>query len=337
VIPQLVTKSFFCLLALLLTPLGIAGQQALAGNSAPLDLPNAPSAQGSSDDWSSSQDSTQQTTPPASQTPTGQTTPAQQTPAANQTNQPPSDQPQNQTPEQRRAQAEKELKQEESQRMLGVVPNFNTVISGHAEPLTPGQKFQLFFKSSVDPFQFVAAAADAGLEQAENSYPGYGQGFTGYAKRYGASFTDGFDGNFWGNAVLPSLLHQDPRYFRLGHGTVRHRLLYALSTTVITKGDNGKWEPNYSNIAGNFIGGAISNFYYPASDRGVGTTIDSTLTVTAEGALGSLAVEFYPDVMRHFKNSHQRKLQQRQAAAALRAGTTSSPIAAVTTSPVPQP
>jgi hypothetical protein len=88
----------------------------------------------------------------------------------------------------------------------------------------------------------------------------------------------------------------------MGHGTFRHRFWYALSTTVMCKGDNGNWQFNYSNLAGNFIGGAISNVYYPAADRGFGLTMERGATVSAEGALGSLAVEFYPDVMQHFRN-----------------------------------
>jgi len=212
-----------------------------------------------------------------------------------------------QTPEDRHAEAERELKQEESQHMLGVIPSYNSVMSGQAAPIDAKQKFHLFFKSSIDPFQFFSAGVDALLEQGEDSYPEYGQGIEGYAKRYGAAFADSFDGNFWGNAVLPSVLHQDPRYFRLGHGKFKTRVWYAAISTVRCKGDNGKWEPNYSNVLGNFIGGAISNVYYPASDRGVGLTLERGLTVNAEGALGSLAVEFYPDVVKWYHNRQARK------------------------------
>ena len=123
----------------------------------------------------------------------------------------------------------------------------------------------------------------------------------------GVAFADNFDGNFWGNAVLPSLLHQDPRYYRLGHGKVMHRILYAASTTVICKGDNGHWQPNISNVTGNLIAGGISNLYYPAADRGVGLTFQRGLTVTATGGLGALAEEFYPDVASYFSRRHARK------------------------------
>lgn len=228
---------------------------------------------------------------------------------AQQTASPPQPAPdaQTQTPEERRAQATRELKQEEKQRMLGIMPAFNEVIGGKATPLIPRQKFNLFFKGSVDPFQFVVVGIDTAIQEAEDSYPAYHHGVPGLLRNYGAAFADDFDGNFWGNAVLPSLLHQDPRYFRLGHGAIKHRLLYSISTTVRAKSDSGKWQPNYSNVAGNFIGGAISNLYYPTADRGVALTIERGLTVTAEGTFGALAEEFYPDIAQHYHNHHARK------------------------------
>ena len=194
----------------------------------------------------------------------------------------------------------------EKQRMLGIIPEFNTVEAANAVPLTKGEKFHLWYKSSFDPFTFATAALDAGVEQAENSYPGYNQGAAGYGRRFGASYGDTVDGNFWGNAVLPVLLKQDPRYFRLGQGSFKRRLGWAALSTVRTKGDNGKWEPGYSNISGNLIAGAISNLYYPDSDRGVGLIFERGLTVTAEGVLGALAYEFYPDAIAYLKRRHQR-------------------------------
>ena len=211
------------------------------------------------------------------------------------------------TPDERRGQAEKEISAQEKQRMLGVIPNFNTVMSGEAAPIDAREKFHLFFRSSIDPFQFVGTGLVALIEQAQDSYPEYGQGFAGYSKRYGSSFADTFDGNFWGNAVLPSLLHQDPRYYRLGHGGFKKRLWYVVISPVRCKGDNGRWEVGYSNIGGNFIGGTISNLYYPAEDRGVVLTVQRALVVTAEGAIGSFAVEFYPDVAEWYRRRHERK------------------------------
>ena len=204
-----------------------------------------------------------------------------------------------------RERAAQELKEQEKQRILGVVPNFNTTDVQNAAPLNPGQKFQLMFRSAVDPFQFVASGLSAGLNQAENNFAGYGQGAQGYFKRVGAAYTDQFDGLLWGNAILPSLLHEDPRYFRKGTGSFKKRLFYAVSTTVITKNDNGTWGPNYANVLGNIISGGISNAYYPATDRGLGLTFQNAFTVTAEGAIGSIFVEFWPDINRHLFHRHQ--------------------------------
>jgi hypothetical protein len=248
--------------------------------------------------------------PISSQEQSSSSAPQQQTPTPAQT--PQQDQQTPQTDEQKRAEAQKQLEQEEHQRMLGVIPNFNEVIGGHAEPLTPGQKFHLFFKGSIDPYQFVIAGIDAGIEQAQDEYPSYDQGVLGYLKRFGASYADSFDGNFFGNAVLPSLLHQDPRYFRLGHGTFKHRLFYSMISTVRAKSDAGKWQPNYSNVIGNFIGGAISNAYYPAVDRGVALTLERGATVTAEGTFGAFLEEFYPD----YAAWRQRRKARKAAAAA---------------------
>jgi hypothetical protein len=198
------------------------------------------------------------------------------------------------------------LRSEERQRILGVVPNFNTVeSSAGVPPLSAGQKFHLMYKSSVDPFVFVADGFVAGLGQARNTNPGFGQGAQGYFKRFGASYLDTADGNLWGNAILPVLLKEDPRYFRLGTGSFTHRFLYSASTTVWCKRDNGTWGPNYANVLGNFISGGISNAYYPASDRGLEQTLDGALTVTAEGVIGAEFIEFWPDISRHlFKKHH---------------------------------
>ena len=198
------------------------------------------------------------------------------------------------------------LKQEERQRILGVVPNFNTVESSAGVPsLSPGQKFHLMYKSSIDPFVFVADGFVAGLSQARNTNPGFGQGAEGYFKRFGASYLDTADGNLWGNAILPIVFKEDPRYFRLGSGTFTHRFLYSAATTVWCRRDNGTWGPNYANVLGNFISGGISNAYYPAADRGFGQTVDGALTVTAEGVIGAEFVEFWPDISRHLFKKHQ--------------------------------
>lgn len=200
--------------------------------------------------------------------------------------------------ERRRAKAEEQIHQEEHQRILGVAPNFNTSYIEDAEPLTAKQKFGLAFHSALDPFQFAASGFDALLSQVENNFSGYGQGAKGYGKRFGASYLDSFDGTMIGNALFPALLKQDPRYFRKGTGSFASRLYHAAISNVWCRNDNRKWGPNYSNVLGNIAAGGISNLYYPRSDRGVGLTFERAAVVTGEGAIGSVFVEFWPDISR---------------------------------------
>jgi len=207
--------------------------------------------------------------------------------------------------------AEEQLKQQEHQRIVGVVPNFNVSYNEDAPPLSKGQKFRLAFRSATDPVQFGIAAFDAGMSQAENDFPGYHQGWKGYAKRFGAAYADNFDGTMLGNGVFPILLKQDPRYFRRGKGKVSARLMYALSTTVWCRNDDGSHGPNYSNILGNLAAGGISNLYYPSTDRGAGLTIERGATVTAYGALGGVFNEFWPDIARKIFKDKMTKLQPR--------------------------
>ena len=207
--------------------------------------------------------------------------------------------------------AEDQLKQQKKQR-IGILPNFNASYISGAVPLTPGEKFRLMFSTEKDPATFGFSMFVALIGQAEGSHPAYGGGIGGYGKRFGQNYADTFDGAFWGNAVLPSLLHQDPRYFRLGSGPPMHRILYALSTNVRAKHDGtGKWEPNYSNLIGNLISGGISNVYLPADERGVGSTFEGAFLVTAEGGVGSMLEEFWPDFIHYL----QRRKQRKQAAA----------------------
>lgn len=192
--------------------------------------------------------------------------------------------------------AAEQIKRQEHQRVLGVFPGFNMSNIPDAVAMTPKQKFQLAFKTAIDPVTFVVAAVDAGISQWSNDFAGYHQGAEGYFKRWGASYADTFDGNMLGNAVFPSLFHQDPRYFRKGIGPKKNRLWYALLTTVRCKGDNGNWQPNVSNLLGNIAAGGIANLYYPSTDRGAGLTFERAFTVTAEGAFGAILLEFWPDV-----------------------------------------
>jgi hypothetical protein len=189
--------------------------------------------------------------------------------------------------------AAEQLHEEEKQRVLGVIPNFYVTYVPNAPPLTSGQKFSLAWKSTVDPVTVLIGGMSAGIEQATNSFSGYGQGAQGYAKRFGANMSDNFIGTMIGSAMLPSLLKQDPRYFYKGTGTIRSRIFYAIANSVICKGDNGRWQMNYSAISGGLAAGAISNLYYPAANRsGVALSFENAAIGTAEGAVQNLVQEF---------------------------------------------
>ena len=189
--------------------------------------------------------------------------------------------------------AEAQLQEEETQRVLGVIPNFYVSYVPNAPPLTRRQKYQLAWRSSIDPVNFGIVGIIAGVEQATNSFSGYGQGVQGYAKRYGAGYTDSFDANMIGGAILASWWKQDPRYFYKGTGSTRSRVLYAIAMSVVCKGDNGHWQPNYSAIVGGLAAGGISNLYYPASDReGAELTFQNAALGTAGSAIGNLFQEF---------------------------------------------
>jgi hypothetical protein len=207
-----------------------------------------------------------------------------------------------------RKKAQEQLDQQLHQRVFGVMATFNTTNNRDALPLSTRQKYELFFKSASDPWPFVLTAVGAGIDQAQNSFPEYGQGVEGYAKRWGAGYTDYFTGNLLGNAVLASMLKEDPRYFQKGTGSFATRALWAAGGTVWCKRDNGTWGPNYANVMGNLMGAAVSNLYYPASDRTVGETLERGFTVTAQAIIGSEVIEFWPDMVRHHKRKQAEKL-----------------------------
>jgi hypothetical protein len=189
--------------------------------------------------------------------------------------------------------ADAQLKVEEHQRVLGAIPNFYVSYIPNAAPLTSHQKFKLAFKTVIDPFTLVMVAGTAGVEQAQNHFIGYGQGTEGYAKRFGAGYADTISGTFIGGAILPSLLKQDPRYFYKGTGSVGFRFLYAIANSVICKGDNRKWQFNYSGILGSLAAGGISNIYYPAQDRnGLGLTFANAAIGIASTAASNVLQEF---------------------------------------------
>ena len=188
--------------------------------------------------------------------------------------------------------AEDEIKVQEKQRVLGVFPNFYVSYDPHAVALTPKQKFQLAYRTSIDPVTFVLTGAIAGAQQAQNDFSGYGQGAQGYGKRYGAVYADTVTSNFFAGAIYPSVFKQDPRYFYKGTGTVRERVLYAISMAVVCKGDNGKWQPAYSEILGNLTSAGISNAYYPASDRGAALVFENTAIGIGTTAAANILQEF---------------------------------------------
>jgi hypothetical protein len=188
--------------------------------------------------------------------------------------------------------ATEQVKLAEQQRVLGILPNFYSSYIWNAPPLTPKLKFSLALHSAIDPFTILASATLAGVEQANNSFPGYGQGAEGYAKRFGAAYGDEVISRMLGSAILPSLLRQDPRYFYRGSGTIRSRTLYALAAAVMCKGDNGHWQPSYSYIGGSFAAGAISTLYYPDADGGTHLIVRNGFIDIAAHAGNNLFREF---------------------------------------------
>ena len=189
--------------------------------------------------------------------------------------------------------AQAQIEVEEKQRVLGIIPNFYVSYASDTVPLTSKQKYELAWKTLVDPVTFAATGLIAGIQQSNNTFPGYGQGSQGYAKRYAAGYGNALLGTIIGTAILPSILKQDPRYFYKGTGTTRSRAFYAIANSVLCKGDNGHWQPNYSGILGSAAAGGISNLYYPAADReGATLTIEETLIGIGGTAIGNLFQEF---------------------------------------------
>jgi hypothetical protein len=189
--------------------------------------------------------------------------------------------------------AQEEVKVEEQQRVLGAIPNFYVTYVPNAAPLDAKQKFSLAWKTVIDPFTFVVVAGAAGVEQWQNHFAGYGQGAQGYAKRFGAGYADTATGTFISAAILPAILKQDPRYFYKGTGSIPSRFAYAVANAFVCKGDNGKWQPNYSNVLGNLAAGGMSNLYYPEQDRnGASLTFENAAIGIGATAIANLFQEF---------------------------------------------
>ena len=187
--------------------------------------------------------------------------------------------------------ATEEIKEQEHQRVLGFIPNFYVSYRPDAAPLTTKLKFQLAWKSTTDVVTIGGAAFLAGLQQAGDEYSAFGQGAQGYAKRFGAVYGDVVASTFLSGAVFPSLLKQDPRYFFRGTGGKKKRLLYAISNSVMCKGDNGRWQVNYSNMAGVVSGAALVSTYYPSQNQGL-EILQNSLIRMGESSLAGVVEEF---------------------------------------------
>jgi hypothetical protein len=206
-------------------------------------------------------------------------------------------------------QSEKEKdieKQEQSQRLLGVIPNFGTTSRRNPPPLSPKGKFHLFEKSAFDPVELSVVGLQAGLSQAEDEFPEYGQGAAGFGKRYGATLADEVSSGFFANFFYPVLFKEDPRYFRLGEGSIKHRLGYALLQEIDCHTDKGGRSFAWSNVLGAFTSGGLSNAYYPQAERGFGLTMSRSAISLGYGSLGGLVDEFYPDISHWLFHRHSK-------------------------------
>jgi hypothetical protein len=228
--------------------------------------------------------------PPPAQSPPGSTNPGQ------------SSQSQNAPGQSQPAEPQKK-----NDRMFFVMPNYLTVENEAAvKPLTWKGKFAITADGAFDPYEFAIAGVLAGIRQAENSYPAFGQGFVGYAKRYGTAFADQVDGNMMVGAVFPAILRTDPRYFAMGKGSFSHRFGYAVSRIFITRKDSGGEVFNVSEVAGNGVAIGISNFYYPAADRSASSTLNGWGLQMAIDAFGNELKEFWPDIHHAIESRRHR-------------------------------
>jgi hypothetical protein len=196
-------------------------------------------------------------------------------------------------------------------RLFWVLPNFFTVENSTATdtgPMTPGQKFETTARGLYDPFEFGLMGFVAAIGQASNADPTYGQGIKGYGLRYATDYGDNFIENFMASAVFPSVLHQDPRYYELGHGGFWRRSAHAVSRLIITKSDSGQTEPNYSELGGALTAAAISTYtYHPQSERGFADVASTWGTQMGWDAFSYMLKEFWPD-LRKRSTRHKNNL-----------------------------
>jgi len=191
-------------------------------------------------------------------------------------------------------------------RLFGVIPNYTTVESQDPfSPVSVKGKFKLAVDSSFDPYTFPFIGFVALIGQAENSEPSYGQGFEGYGKRYGTAYGDAIIGTFMTTSVFPAMLHEDPRYYQLGHGSFVHRVFYAVSRIVVTRSDSQERQFNSSEIAGNLVAAGISNIYHPSADRSVANTVSVWGTDIMWDTVSNVTKEFWPDIKRRFSRKRE--------------------------------
>ncbi len=187
-------------------------------------------------------------------------------------------------------------KGESSKRIFGVIPAYTITDARNAPALTSREKFGLFAKGALDPFPVAAYAVQAGISQASGTHAGYGQGLAGYGKRFGAALLDGTSSRFLGTYAFPSLLHQDPRYFRKSDGSAWSRVGYCMTRGFVTRADSGTSQPNWSNVFGKSASAGLANLYYPAEDRGANLTLTRLAISLSYQTLGNFAIEFWPEI-----------------------------------------
>ncbi len=221
-------------------------------------------------------------------------------PQASQPPAPPSQAPQSSEPPAAPSQPET------PKRPLGVLPQFGVTYQHDAPPLRPIQKFRVWWRTSIDPATITIAGIEAGVGQAQNSFSGYGQGAQGYGKRFGAALADEASSGFFSNFFYSTLFKEDPRYFRVGEGSFKHRFWRSIIQEFVCHTDAGGRSFSYENVLGAFSSGALSNAYYPETDRGFGLTMSRSGTALALGSAGGLLNEFWPDVRNKIFHKHPK-------------------------------
>ena len=188
--------------------------------------------------------------------------------------------------------AEEEVTEQTRQRVLGILPNFYTSYVWDAAPMSARQKYKLALRTSLDPWVFARTGITAGIQQARGTFPEYGDGGSGYAKRYFAAYGDAITGRVIGSAVFPAIFHQDPRYFYRGTGGVPRRTLHAMVSAVVARRDGGRVELNYSHTLGNFTAGYISRTWHPGSGKGFNLALEDMFVSIGDTAGRNLFQEF---------------------------------------------